>query len=91
MADAPDPAAALAALKSRHYRIPDPAGTGEGICESDRHRWPCHAHRALSALEAVLKLADEADSVGWDIDPARVREAITRELAGEEARGGDGS
>lgn len=47
----------------------------------------------LAALEAVLKLADEAGPTvtdwpderhiyGWTLDPAKVREAITAELTG---------
>jgi hypothetical protein len=114
----PDPAAVLEEMQSRHYRIPDPSVPAAWICQSDRHRWPCHAHVALAALEAVLKVADEAEPVdiavctcrdceasgepgyedyephpgrafSWDLDPARIREAITRELSGEES--GDGS
>ena len=55
----PDPVAErLAYLRSRHYRIPDPSilGNAAGICESDRHRWPCHASTLLDVADEVLKL-----------------------------------
>ena len=47
--------------------------------------------RLLAALRAVLELAEDAalmsiDASGaacaWDLDPAKVREAITREITG---------
>jgi hypothetical protein len=51
----------------------------------------------LAAVEAVLELADEAEPWGWkpgergiripvrwDLDPAKVRAAITRELTGKD-------
>lgn len=50
------------------------------------------ARRLLAAVEAVLKLADEAEPVArdyggepiwWSLTPAEIREAITRELSGD--------
>ena len=50
-----------------------------------------HAALLLAAVEAVLKLAHSAEPaywgarrLGWTLDPAKVREAITRELTGKE-------
>jgi len=65
----------------------------------DHHLVPAAmVYPLLGAVEAVLKLAADAREVrdysgptlagrlvGWDLDPARVREAITRELAKGEA------
>jgi hypothetical protein len=73
-----DLAAQLADMRSRHYPIRPPGWsvqTGyDEICASDRHRWPCHAHIALAAVEAVLEL------------PAKWDEHSTRSSALEEDR-----
>jgi len=52
---------------------------------------PSRLSAFLRALDAVLKLTGEARGVhwgglylGWDLDPAEVREAITEALAGKE-------
>ena len=86
-------------MTSRHYRVPDPSLPGDpaGICESDRHRWPCHAHILGEALRKVLELPGEWDEIddgpmsaltedrGWvRAACARdLRDAITRALLGE--------
>lgn len=72
--------AELDSLRSRHRKIRLP-GTGEEICESDRHKWPCHAHRALAALDLVLK--ELAPYVA-----RTVHDRLVAILAGEEAPGG---
>lgn len=46
--------AEVAFLRFRHRKTALP--TGEPVCDSDRHAWPCHADRALRAVEAVLEL-----------------------------------
>ena len=51
---ADDPLALLEGMRSRHRKIALP-GTGEAVCDSDRHKWPCHAHLLGAALDAVLK------------------------------------
>lgn len=84
-------------MRSRHYRVDAPGlpgyplQPGESMCDSDHHKWPCHAHILGGAVAAVLGLADR-----WDRDAYRtaayaaagcaeqVREAITRELLGGE-------
>lgn len=91
----PDPLAAeLAAIRSRHQKVPDPSGDPAGICESDRHRWPCHAHLLGEAVAGLLKLADGAqvefttpagDPLYWDMNPADIRHVIACALLGEEA------
>jgi hypothetical protein len=73
--------AALDEIRDRHAaRIKNAPGLGA---------YPADAERLLAAAEAVLKLADSARGVhwggrylGWDLDPAKVREAITRALDG---------
>lgn len=56
MADEPAPGDRLTAeldyLHGRHREIT--LVTGEKVCDSDRHKWPCHAHRALTALGLLL-------------------------------------
>ena len=75
-----------------------PLQPGESMCGSDHHKWPCHAHILGGAVAAVLGLADSAEEVrdhsgyetsgrlvGWrGCGPHDIREAITRELLGEE-------
>lgn len=105
--------AELAKMKHDHRQHVSANFPAPGICVSrcsdSQPRWPCHAYRAVAALEAVLKLADEAkvmlsdapaDCTGncwvdpcdcsgvkpplaWNLNPAKVREAITRTLNGE--------
>lgn len=91
-------------MRSRHSPVRSPfrqAGSYPLICGSDRYKWPCHAHVAFAAIDAVLKQADSAREVrdcsgyetggrlvGWNLSPARVREAIRRELLGKDAADG---
>lgn len=84
----------LLRIRSRHYRIPDPSifSNKAGVCESDRHRWPCHASTLLGAIVEVLKLTRDGND--RDLDPAAVvtvgalREALIRGLLAEEGGGG---
>ena len=78
-------------------RIPDKtpnfAGAGGPAAEAYwEYFHPARVVSLVAALRAVLELADEAvletiDASGaacsWDLDPAKVREAISRELKGE--------
>jgi hypothetical protein len=80
----------LARLRSRHHRIEDPSifGNSAGICESDRHRWPCHATTLLGTLDKVLALTRNID--GGDLPPdypvtvADIRAALAAGLLAEE-------
>jgi hypothetical protein len=105
MATAMTTDAATAALEDKRAAIEAlPATLGSAGCDWDSATAAAgHATSAgrslLAAVEAVLKLADEAhvmladreywhepsEPVAWDLDPAKVREAITRELTGKEA------
>lgn len=53
MADNDRLAAVLGDFRSRHRPV---LRLEARVCDSDRHKWPCHAHRALAALAAVLEL-----------------------------------
>lgn len=46
----------IADLRARH-RMTQTGLTGDAICKSDKHSWPCHADRALAALEALVRVA----------------------------------
>lgn len=88
MAD--DPNTVLAGMQSRHYRIPDYAG----ICRSDHQKWPCDAHLALAAVEAVLKEAGDFETnrperlVPRSYAAECFRAAIVRALAGKGTQDG---
>jgi hypothetical protein len=77
----------LQRLRSRHYRVQDPSilANTAGICESDRHRWPCHASILLGAIVEVLKLTRDDDH-GRNLPPAAtvtvgdIRAALARAL-----------
>ena len=78
MAD--DPLSAeLEYLRSRHRKITLP--TGEPVCESDRHAWPCHADRALRAVDLLLRKAAPYITRGE-------YDRLTAILAGEESTDG---
>jgi hypothetical protein len=77
----------------------DPASVSEFNAAQDK--LAARVPLLLDAVEAVLKLADEAEPWGWkpgergiripvrwDLDPAKVREAITAALTGKEASDG---
>lgn len=53
----------LQRLRTRHFRIADPsiAANSAGICESDRHRWPCHASTLLDGIDQILTLLRDKD------------------------------
>jgi hypothetical protein len=53
MADDDRLTAALAKIRRRHYKTSLP--TGEPVCQSDRHAWPCHAYRLLAAVDTALE------------------------------------
>lgn len=50
-------------LRTRHYLIPDPsiAANAAGICDSDRHRWPCHTSTLLAGIDQILALLRDKD------------------------------
>jgi hypothetical protein len=87
-----DPAAALEGMKRGHHHS-HTSNPRRDYCRWDNQDWPCDTARLAAALEAVLKLADEAEPVDrdyggepiwWSLKPAEIREAVTRELTGEE-------
>jgi hypothetical protein len=55
-------------VRSRHHRITLPSG--EAVCDSDRHKWPCDAHLFGAALAEVLKLHPrrEHPTRSYDLD-----------------------
>ena len=61
---------------------------GERVCDSDHHRWPCDASKALDAIDAALRHHPRIVSVGYCETCARpypcpeVRDIITA-LTGE--------
>jgi len=81
--------ARLGRLQVCHYQIPDPAlpEDAAGICESDRHRWPCHASTLLGTLGLVLALTRDGD--GGDlpgeatVTAQQLRAALTLGLLNE--------
>jgi hypothetical protein len=89
------PAVLLALFRDRAEDLTD---HDDGRCADPQKS--CTGHDALrmaDALDAVLKLADEAqpverdyggEPIWWDLTPEEVREAITRGLSGE---AGDGN
>lgn len=68
--------AEVAFLRFRHRKTALP--TGEPVCDSDRHAWPCHADRALRAVEAALefhrplRLYASLDTAGDGDGPCRL-------------------
>ena len=99
--------AELADIASRHYQVPDPTGIpvlqdgtrNPGICNSDRHRWPCHAHVLGEALGKVLKRHEGKTDPDYpqtkplcpecgEYSPCLTVQTISRALLGEEAADG---
>jgi hypothetical protein len=101
MADDPL-SAALAEIKHDHRQHVSVNFPAPGVCVSHRDRWPCQAYRAAAAVEAVLKLADNAKPtsfaavwngpikpVAWNLDPEKLRAAVLAALTGKEADHGN--
>lgn len=100
MAD--DPAAALKPVRDRQRLMTDPAAWASSerlteVLEARRTLVREDVPRLLGALDAVLKLADDAtpverdyggEPIWWNLTPEEIRKAITSKLTGEESTSG---
>ena len=77
--------ATLSGIRSRHRPVTILAGSRDQVCESDRRRWPCHAHVLGEALDAVLKLTDDWDAEARNIYLEAVRTADAGEVGAASA------
>jgi len=89
-----DPSSLLSGIRERYVRASAQSGAA---ARGDYIKSAADVPRLLAAVDAALKLADEAEPVErdyggepiwWSLSPAELRAAITAALTGEEA--GDG-
>lgn len=78
-----DLSATLAEAKRRHHHG-HTSNPRRDYCTADNQDWPCDVSRLLTALEAVLKLAEE-----WEAEAADPRWQITPEDCGVALAGHD--